>query len=86
MATVASSTADTPIDIMVKRHEGVIYVFAVAMREEPTEGSFTVTGLPAEASVQVLGEDRTIRAEDGSFSDDFEGYAVHLYKIDTTMD
>jgi hypothetical protein len=29
----------------------------------------------------VLGENRELTARDGSFEDDFTGYAVHLYRL-----
>jgi hypothetical protein len=38
-------------------------------------------GLSGNATVNVLGEDRTIEAVDGRFQDDFAGWGVHLYKI-----
>ena len=81
-ATVTSSSPQVPIDTMVKRHGGSIYLFSVAMRNSPAEGSFSVPGLPSEARVQVLGENRTLVARQGKFADAFGPYAVHLYRID----
>jgi hypothetical protein len=80
-ATAASSSEDVPIDTMVKRHDGATYVFAVAMRDGPAEGAFEVEGLEGETTVEVLGEDRTIEANDGRFTDGFGGYEVHLYRV-----
>jgi hypothetical protein len=50
------------------------------MREGPTTGSFTVKGVTA-ARAEVLGENRTIPIKDGTFSDDYGPYGLHLYKI-----
>jgi hypothetical protein len=75
------SDALQPIALMVKRHEGATYLFTVRMEDTPATGRFAVKGLPARATAEVLGEDRTIRIVNGAFSDEFEGYAVHLYKI-----
>jgi hypothetical protein len=79
-ARVKSSNPRVPIAHMVKRHQGATYLFTVGMRNEPTTGTFTLTGLPATARVEVLGEDREIAVTDGKFTDDFAPYAVHLYR------
>jgi len=79
VATVSSSSAEVPIDILVKQHEGATYVLAVAMRDGETTGTFAVPGKTGEA--EVLGEDRTILVRDGGFADEFGGYDVHLYRI-----
>jgi hypothetical protein len=80
-AKVASSAAEIPIDAMVKRHGGATYVFAACMRNAAAKGTFTVAGLPAKASAEVLGEGRTLDVAGGTFEDAFEGYGVHLYRI-----
>lgn len=74
---VNSSNADVPIATMVKRHGGATYIFAVAMRDGATTGSFAVHGAIAE----VIGESRNIRIHDGKFQDDFKPYDVHLYRV-----
>jgi hypothetical protein len=79
--TVASSVGTTPIDVMVKRHGGATWLFAVAMRPDATTGTFQLDRIPATASAEVLGESRTLTVSGGSFQDAFAGYAVHLYKI-----
>lgn len=81
IATASSQSADVLIDIMVKRHEGSLYVFTVAMRDGQTRGAFQVADLPAQAAVEVIGEDRRLRAVAGRFEDHFAGYDVHLYRI-----
>jgi hypothetical protein len=67
-----------PIDVMVKRHDGATYLFAVSMRNTPTRGTFSVRGLPARAEAEVVGEGRRISVEGGRFADDFRPYDVHL--------
>jgi len=66
---------------MVKRQGDSIYLFAVGMRNAATTGSFSMSSLPAPAQVQVLGEDRTLVARNGKFTDAFKAYDVHLYQI-----
>lgn len=84
MVTVTSGVASSPVEIMVKNHSGSIYVFAVAMRGDATSGTFAISGLTGTTSVEVLDENRTLTAVDGVFQDDFNGYGVHLYKVNTT--
>jgi hypothetical protein len=82
---VASSAADIPVDVMLKRHGRATYLFAVEMRAGKTTATFTLRGIPATATIEVLGEDRRpeLTAADGgaSFSDAFSDYGVHLYRV-----
>jgi hypothetical protein len=79
--TVASANQTVPVDVLVKRHDGWTYVFAVAMRDGATRASFTLPGVHPGARVEVLGEDRTLVLDDRSFMDEFAGYDVHLYRV-----
>lgn len=79
--TVVSSESTIPIDAMVKHYDGSTYLFAVPMRLGPATGSFEFTGYSGSASLEVLGEERTINVVDGKFEDSFETYEVHLYKL-----
>lgn len=81
VADVHSSTAQCPINILVKRRSGATYLFAVGMRNTAARGTFTVHGLPPTTTAEVLGEGRTIAVRHGQFADDFSPYAVHLYRI-----
>ncbi len=79
--TVASANADVPIDVMTKQYRGAHYVFAAAARDDKTSGAFVVDGITGATSVEVIGENRTLKIVDGVFTDNFDGYGVHLYKI-----
>jgi hypothetical protein len=79
-AMVTSSVADAPVAVMVKRHGGATYVFAVAMRDQAVKGSFSVKELRG-AKAEVLGEGRIISVTGGKFDDDFKPYEAHLYMI-----
>jgi hypothetical protein len=70
-----------PVAIMVKRHQGASYLFAVRMEDKPAKATFQLVGLSGRATVEVLGEQRTLPANDGRFEDAFAPYEVHLYKI-----
>ncbi|SDR88084.1 hypothetical protein [Actinopolymorpha singaporensis] len=79
---VTSSDSGVPVDTMVKRLTGETYVFAVAMRDAPTVGHFVLGGAAAGASrVHVVDENRTVAMTRGRFSDAFDGYGVHIYRI-----
>ncbi len=78
--SVESSNAETPIHTMVKRYRGATYCFAVAMYQEETTATFKLSGSRS-GVVNVLGEDRTIPIENGTFTDSFAGHAVHLYRL-----
>ena len=81
-ASVSSDNGDVPVAVMVKKHEGATYVFAVAMREGRTNATFKVGGLHGDEPVEVLGEGRTITSKDGVFKDTFSAWDVHLYRIE----
>jgi hypothetical protein len=78
---VTSSNADVPVETVVKRHDGAVYVLAVGMRDGTTTARFDVAAVPAASRVEVLGEDRTIEARGGAFEDRFEPWDAHLYRI-----
>lgn len=78
-ATVTTSGADAPVDLLVKRPGDATYVFAVAMRDKGTKAAFTVKG--GKGAAEVLGENRSIPLKGGAFEDEFKPYDVHLYRI-----
>ena len=80
-ASASSENEDVPLAVMMKRHEGAIYLFTVGMRGGETRGTFTVHGIEGERPVEVLDEHRTLTSRDGVFEDTFGPYEVHLYRI-----
>ena len=80
-AEVNSTNPGVPIAVLVKKHRESTYVFAVAMRNGPTTGVFSMSGFSGPGTVKVLGEDRTLPMENGRFEDEFETYGVHLYQV-----
>lgn len=79
---VKSSVEEVPVEAMMKRHEGSIYVFAVGMREGKTSSTFTLSGLKGRTKVEVIDEDRTLEMRDGRFEDRFDAWDAHLYRIE----
>ncbi len=80
-ATIASSNKDVPVDVMVKKHGGNTYLFAVAMRNGETTAEFVVKGLKGKMSADVVGENRQVAVTNGKFTDDFKDFGVHIYKV-----
>jgi len=78
---VKSSDEKVPIDILVKRHAGTTYVFAVSMRHVPAKASFELKGIPEKAVAGIIGGDRKIEVSGGRFEDQFQGYEVKLFKV-----
>lgn len=81
VVSVKSENAAASVEIMVRQHDGAVYLFAVGMRGEPTKATFQVAGQPAEVTVEVIGESRAIPACGGVFVDQFNPWDVHLYRI-----
>jgi hypothetical protein len=77
---VTCTNPEVPVDSVAKWVDGTYYVFAVAMRDGQTEARFTSAG-PTVGSAIVLGENRELPILEGHFSDQFDGYDVHLYRI-----
>lgn len=77
-ARVRSGNSNVPVDILTKREKRTNYIFAVAMRNEPTSATFYVK---SGKTVEVLGENRTISIKKGKFTDTFSSYGVHLYRV-----
>ena len=70
-----------PVDFMLKQQGGATYLFATEMNNITVQATFAVAGLTGAAEAEVLGEERTLEVSDGVFTDTFNGYDVHLYKI-----
>jgi len=68
------------VDVLVKKHGGATYVFAVNMFRKPEKPTITVKGV-GNATAEVLFENRTVPMKAGRIVDDFAPYAVHRYKI-----
>jgi len=72
--------SEVPIVTRLARVSGATYLFAAVAANESTRARFTLRGF-VDATAEVIGEDRELAIESGDFSDDFDGYGVHLYRI-----
>ncbi|MBP7053312.1 MAG: hypothetical protein KBE65_20075 [Phycisphaerae bacterium] len=80
-AKTQSANPEIPIATMVKKCEGAVYLFAVAMREGQTQAKLSIQGLSGRHAVEVLDEGRTLESTDGTFDDEFKAWDVHLYRV-----
>ncbi len=81
-AEVSVDDQSAPVDLLVKRHEGAVYIFAAEMRDAPATARFGIAGLSGKHAVSVLGEERSLTSEGGKFEDRFQPWAVHLYRVE----
>lgn len=67
------------LDTMIRKHDGKVYVFGVNNGRTINSATFAV---PGATSVKVLNENRTLPVDgSGSFTDQFNGLAVHIYEV-----
>ncbi|MBM3882610.1 MAG: hypothetical protein FJ387_23295 [Verrucomicrobia bacterium] len=81
LAQVTTDDPEVPVALMAKRHGPDVYLFAVAMRPGSAQARFRVKVLDGAARAEVLGEDRSIPVQDGTFVDRFGPWDVHLYRL-----
>ncbi|MEO7905158.1 MAG: hypothetical protein ABIR91_05200 [Candidatus Saccharimonadales bacterium] len=76
-------TFNNGTDTMLKTYDGFAYIFAgLGMGHATGSKTFTVPTGVSGASVEVVGESRTIPVMGGQFSDAFAfEYTHHVYKI-----
>jgi len=79
--TISSDKRDVPVAVMMKKHKGLTYIFAVGMRDSNINAIFTIHDFKGKKPVEVLDENRTIISNDGLFKDSFAAWDVHLYRI-----
>ena len=73
--------SSTPVAIMVKRHAGALYIFAVGMSNQPARATFKLDDQIG--NIELLGASRTISPRNDEFTDDFGAYDVNLYRVQT---
>ena len=66
---------------MVRKHADDLYLFAANTAFDPARATITVAGLSGSAVAHVHGEQRDVPVESGAVTDDFEPYAVHVYRL-----
>ena len=72
---------DGKVATMCKRYGDSIYLFAVNMTPQKARATFKGHQPLGERAEVLLDEGRTLALTDHRFEDDFDGYAVHCYRI-----
>jgi len=79
---VITATNKATMHGAARRHQDQLYLILVNASHEAQPGTtFTLTGVPKSAPVEVLFEDRTLTLEDGVLTDDFGPYERHVYRL-----
>ncbi len=72
----------TMLDAMARRNGGNVYVFAVNYDQQvKADVQMELKGLKAGTKIEVVDENRTVEAGQGSFTDAFAPLAVHIYRL-----
>ncbi|HEY7117849.1 MAG TPA: PA14 domain-containing protein [Tepidisphaeraceae bacterium] len=74
--------ADAPLEGTWRVKDGKTYYVVLNFSDQTVTRSLTLQGIGAAASAVVLGEGRSVSLVNGSFSDAFEPYSVHVYQVD----
>lgn len=75
------STIAAGIETMARRLNGEITLIAANTGIDPAAADFTLPpAFPRNGELRVLGENRSVGVENGTFFDEFEGLGVHVYQ------
>ncbi|HEY3297583.1 MAG TPA: hypothetical protein VGK34_02920, partial [Armatimonadota bacterium] len=76
---VSSIKKDT-LETMVKKVNGAWYVFAVNSSTAPCKANLKLAGVKG-GKLEVLYEQRSVSAKNGTWTDNFKPLEVHIYKL-----
>ena len=79
--TIQTSNPGSPVAAVLKRHRDGSFVFAVNLQNQPVRATFAMREAPAGTEANVLSESRRIAIQAGGFTEEFQPYSVHLYRI-----
>lgn len=77
-----SVTTDAPLEATWRLTDDDAWVFVLNTSNAPVTGHVALGGVTGEAS--VFAESRSVLLVDGSLSDEFAAYAVHVYRLPRT--
>ena len=66
---------------LMRRRGHEVYVFAANTAFDPARTTLRFPGITYSGAASVEGEDREVRVEKSVMTDDFEPYAVHVYRL-----
>ena len=85
-ASTHRPTASDPTTQVISRHgKGSNDLWVIAARSGAATADVTISGLPpAITSGKVYTEGRSVSVKDGSFTDSFDRWGVHVYRFSPT--
>jgi hypothetical protein len=69
------------VALLTRESDGIFAFFASGMEEGPITATFELPGLKGKTTLKVSGENRTVEAVDGKWTDTFTGYEAHVYTV-----
>jgi hypothetical protein len=81
LVRVKSASPSAVVECMVKEDTDAYYIFAVNMRGSDTQATFRISNPDLPTDFTVIDETRELKLTDGSFSDRFDAWDVHAYRI-----
>jgi len=72
-------SVDAGVEILAKNVAREIYLLAANADKNPVK--VTLSGLPSAAAVQVVDENREVKVQGDKFTDFFEPFSVHVYRL-----
>ena len=79
--TIHTSSLGSPIAAILKRHRDASYIFAVNLQNQPVRATIAIREAGAAIEANVLDEARHVAVQAGAFTEEFQPYAVRLYRI-----
>jgi hypothetical protein len=80
--TLQNEHPDIPVSCLVKRGKEGLYLFTVGMRNGSTTIRLAIQDRSTYSKAEVVGENRTLTINHGSFEDHFSPWEVHLYLLE----
>lgn len=71
---------DAGVEFIAKKANGEVYLLSANADKNPVKTTFS--GLSDFSHVRVLNENRSLAIVDGSFTDSYDPFAVHIYKLE----
>ena len=78
---LAAQAADSSVHVLPKAYGGDLYLVTVNGSRNGADATFMLSSMVPSSDVEVLLEDRTVKAEGGGFTDRFSGFGTHVYRV-----
>ena len=72
---------DQAMHLLLKEHQGKLYLLTANKSKTEITSTFDIPALRGNSKVEVLFEKRKIKAAGTTFTDTFDGYGTHVYRL-----